>query len=128
MRWWCVCPPRNVLCVLAGQPDIGQLTLMGLVWMCMYFLAGGSLRLLSVLGAGYCPGAYLYATEPHVSSRVDRFITPSSGDTYQVDKAMDAIKSGGIVGVGPGDGASNQFCLTHIRIMCSRLPPKRAAC
>ncbi len=96
-----------VLCcvLLAGQPDIGQLTLMGLVWMCMYFLAGGSLRLLSVLGVlGIVAGAYLYATQPHVTSRVDRFITPSSGDTYQVDKAMDAIKSGGIVGVGPGDG------------------------
>ena len=78
--------------LLAGQPDIGQLTLMGLVWMCMYFLAGGSLRLLSLLGVlGIVTGAYLYATEPHVSSRVDRFITPSSGDTYQVDKAMDAI-------------------------------------
>ncbi|GIR09846.1 MAG: hypothetical protein CM15mP21_1080 [Hyphomicrobiales bacterium] len=62
--------------LLAGQPDIGQLTLMGLVWMCMYFLAGGSLRLLSVLGVlGIATGAYLYATEPHVSSRVDRFIT-----------------------------------------------------
>ena len=96
-----------VMCclLLAGQPDIGQLTLMGLVWMCMYFLAGGSLRLLFVLGVlGIVTGAYLYATKPHVSSRVDRFITPSSGDTYQVDKAMDAIKSGGIVGVGPGDG------------------------
>lgn len=96
-----------VLCcvLLAGQPDIGQLTLMGLVWMCMYFLAGGSLRLLSVLGVlGIVAGGYLYATQPHVTSRVDRFITPSSGDTYQVDKAMDAIKSGGIVGVGPGDG------------------------
>ena len=96
-----------VMCclLLAGQPDIGQLTLMGLVWMCMYFLAGGSLRLLSVLSVlGIVMGAYLYATKPHVSSRVDRFITPSSGDTYQVDKAMDAIKSGGIVGVGPGDG------------------------
>ena len=96
-----------VMCcvLLAGQPDVGQLTLMGLVWMCMYFLAGGSLRLLSVLGVlGIATGAYLYATEPHVSSRVDRFITPSSGDTYQVDKAMDAIKSGGIAGVGLGDG------------------------
>ena len=84
---------------------------------------------LSVLGVlGIATGAYLYATEPHVSSRVDRFITPSSGDTYQVDKAMDAIKSGGIVGSGRATGASNQFCLTRIPIMCLRLPPKRAVC
>ena len=103
MRWWCFCSPRMCCVLLAGQPDIGQLTLMGLVWMCMYFLAGGSLRLLSVLGVlGIATGAYLYATEPHVSSRVDRFITLSSGDTYQVDKAMDAIKSGGIVGCRAG--------------------------
>ena len=91
--------------LLAQQPDVGQLTLLGLVWMCMYFLAGGSLRLLSVLAMlGIVVGGYLYTTQPHVSSRVDRFISPASGDTFQVDKAMDAIKSGGIVCVGPGDG------------------------
>lgn len=91
--------------LLALQPDIGQLTLLSLVWCCLYFLAGGSMRWLSMLAvAGVAAAMVLYASMPHVASRVDRFLDPSSGDTYQVDRAMDAIKSGGFAGVGPGDG------------------------
>ena len=99
-----------VCVILAMQPDIGQMTLLALVWMCMYFLAGGSMRLLAMLTmAAVLVGLYLYETKPHVASRIDRFIDPSSGDTYQVDRAMDAIKSGGIVGVGVGDGRIKSF-------------------
>ncbi len=99
-----------VCVILAMQPDIGQMTLLALVWMCVYFLAGGSMRLLAMLTmAAVLVGLYLYETKPHVASRIDRFIDPSSGDTYQVDRAMDAIKSGGIVGVGVGDGRIKSF-------------------
>ena len=94
-----------VVALLSRQPDIGQATLIILVWMCMYFLSGGPLKVLAALGLlGVMVGSYFYATLPHVASRVDRFLTPSSGDTYQVDKAMDAIRYGGLVGVGVGDG------------------------
>ena len=91
--------------LLSLQPDIGQMTLLCLVWCCLYFLAGGALGRLSLLvligGAMAC---IFYVTMPHVASRIDRFFDPASGDTYQVDRAMDAIKSGGLVGVGPGNG------------------------
>lgn len=40
----------------------------------------------------------------HVKSRVDRFLDPSSGDTYQIDKAMEAFRDGGLFGRGPGEG------------------------
>jgi cell division protein FtsW len=45
-----------------------------------------------------------YAFLPHVASRVDRFLDPGAGDTFQVDKAYDAFANGGFVGVGPGEG------------------------
>ena len=91
--------------LLTRQPDIGQATLIILVWMCLYFLSGGPLKVLAMLGVlGVMAGSYFYATMAHVASRVDRFLTPSMGDTYQVDKAMDAIRSGGLIGVGVGDG------------------------
>ena len=95
-----------LVCVLLVlQPDIGQMTLFLLVWLGLFFLAGGSMRLIAGLGAAaLAAGAYLYATMPHVADRVDRFLDPASGDTYQVDKAMDAIRSGGVIGVGLGDG------------------------
>jgi cell division protein FtsW len=39
-----------------------------------------------------------------VQSRVDRFLNPESGDTYQVEKSLAAFKEGGILGAGPGQG------------------------
>ena len=46
--------------------------------------------------------AYLYV--PHVTSRVDRFLDPASGDTYQIDMSLNAFRAGGLIGKGPGDG------------------------
>lgn len=91
---------------LLAQPDIGQVVLLILVWVCLYFLAGGSIKILVGLFALLSMGAfYLYFSFSHVASRIDRFLDPSSGDTYQVDRAMDAITSGGAIGVGLGNGS-----------------------
>lgn len=91
--------------LLAMQPDFGQTILIALVWMCLFFLSGGSMKLIGALASiGLLAGSYVYASYGYFRSRIDRFIDPSTGDTYQVDKAMDAIRAGGITGVGPGDG------------------------
>lgn len=91
--------------LLIFQPDIGQMTLLMLVWVGVYYIAGASLFLLIFLGALGLIGAYgVYLFVPHVTSRVDRFLDPSSGDTYQVDRAMEAIRSAGLTGAGPGNG------------------------
>ena len=39
-----------------------------------------------------------------MTSRVDRFLNPDSGDTYQIDTALDAFHTGGFFGRGPGEG------------------------
>ena len=91
--------------LLALQPDFGQTILLALVWMCLFYLAGGSMKLIAAMTAiGLSAGAYVYTAYPYFRSRIERFLDPSTGDTYQVDKAMDAIRSGGVTGVGPGDG------------------------
>jgi cell division protein FtsW len=91
--------------LLALQPDFGQTILICLVWMCLYYLSGGSLKLIAGLaGALIMAGSYVYASYGYFRSRIERFLDPSTGDTFQVDKAMDAIRSGGVTGVGPGDG------------------------
>ena len=91
--------------LLAMQPDFGQTILIALVWMCLFFLSGGSMKLIAGLaGIGLVAGTYVYSSYGYFRSRIDRFLDPTSGDTYQVDKAMDAIRTGGITGVGPGDG------------------------
>lgn len=94
-----------VLSLLVLQPDFGmsvvtsaifgvQLFLAGLPWAIVLGLLG--LAAVGVLGA--------YFGLEHVRSRVDRFLDPSSGDSYQVDKALQAFKEGGVMGAGPGQG------------------------
>ncbi len=103
--WLSVVLLLSTCVLLALQPDFGQTILICLVWMCLYFLSGGSMKLIGVMaGIGLVAGTYVYSTYGYFQSRIDRFLDPSTGDTYQVDKAMDAIRAGGVTGVGPGDG------------------------
>lgn len=94
-----------VVAVLAVQPDFGQLMLVTLVFGAMFFMAGLSWGWIGSLAAIALAGAVTaYSMMPHVASRVDRFLDPESGDTYQIDRALDAVNAGGLFGRGPGDG------------------------
>ena len=91
--------------VLIRQPDIGQTALTLIVFGAVFFLAGlpviwvGGMAILGLLGLKL---AYMFL--PHVTSRIDRFLNPASGDTFQVDTARDAFLTGGLWGRGPGEG------------------------
>jgi len=50
-----------------------------------------------------------YFALPHVASRIDRFLDPQSGDSYQVDRSMDAFMNGGLWGRGPGEGTVKEY-------------------
>ena len=39
-----------------------------------------------------------------MTSRIDRFLDPASGDTYQTDRSLDSFLQGGWFGRGPGEG------------------------
>ncbi|MCY4031417.1 MAG: putative peptidoglycan glycosyltransferase FtsW [Hyphomicrobiales bacterium] len=97
--------PLAVLPLLALQPDIGQAALIFSAWCVLLFLDGIPilfvLLLIVVAGVGAF-GAYIIF--PHVSTRVDRFFNPGSGETYQADRALEAFQSGGLFGRGPGEG------------------------
>jgi cell division protein FtsW len=45
-----------------------------------------------------------YFTVPHVARRIKRFLDPSSGDTYNIDVALESFTRGGWFGRGPGEG------------------------
>ena len=45
-----------------------------------------------------------YATVPHVARRIRRFLDPSSGDTFQIDNAVESFLRGGWFGRGAGEG------------------------
>jgi len=94
-----------LLCLLLLQPDIGMSFVLSCIWGVQVFLSGLPLLLIAVLvaaGAAGIFGAYLFF--PHVTSRIDRFLDPAIGDTYQVRKSLDAFSHGGLFGAGPGHG------------------------
>ena len=95
--------------IIAGmlilQPDVGMAFIISAAWFCQFLLAGLSLQwgvLFAALGIAAMIVAYL--TLPHVASRVDRFLDPSAGDNYQVERSLEAFMSGGLFGRGPGEG------------------------
>ncbi|MCK7613547.1 putative lipid II flippase FtsW [Roseibium sediminicola] len=91
--------------LLIAQPDFGQTMLLGLVWAGLFFLNGISWLIIMALGLIGIAGLFAaYAFLPHVTNRVDRFLDPASGDTYQVDTARDSFLAGGWFGRGPGEG------------------------
>lgn len=94
-----------LLTLLMLQPDFGQAVVLTAIWAVQFFLAGLPIVIVIALGVLAVIGlASAYLFFPHVQSRIDRFLDPASGDTYQVDRAMEAFTSGGILGVGPGNG------------------------
>lgn len=91
------------LCLIK-QPDYGQTALFTAVWLVQAFLAG--MGMTTMLGIGFLAIAGLgvaYLFVPHVTARIDKFLT-GGGDTYQIDRALDCFKSGGLFGAGPGEG------------------------
>lgn len=98
------------LLVLVGglillQPDFGMAVSLGLAWFVQLFLAGMPLAFIFVaasLAIGLMAAGYILL--PHVTSRIDRFLDPTSGDTYQVDTSLRAFENGGLFGRGPGEG------------------------
>ncbi|TNE58566.1 MAG: cell division protein FtsW [Alphaproteobacteria bacterium] len=108
-RWpaFILCGALFAVCagMLVMQPDFGQTFLLATAFSVLLFL-GGLPRVLIGVGA-FLSGAgsiIAYQTVPHVKSRIDRFINPDSGDTYQVDRALDAFQYGGAFGRGLGEG------------------------
>jgi cell division protein FtsW len=106
--------PGNLICMvlfllivamLIKQPDIGMAAVVAAVWFAQFFMAG--LRVYWVVvcafvGAAGLVGAYTYL--PHVKVRVDHFLDPSAGDSYQVNRSIEAFANGGLWGRGPGEG------------------------
>jgi len=95
---------------LVRQPDFGQTMLIALVWGALFFMAG--MRVVWVLGLGGAAAAGLaaaYFTVPYVMRRIQRFLDPASGDSFQIDTALDAFRHGGWFGRGPGEGTVKRY-------------------
>ncbi len=94
-----------VAALLVAQPDLGQTILVAGTWGAMFFMAGMPWFWIILLGSAAIGGAVMaYSFFPHVTGRIDRFIT-GEGDNFQVDMGREAIVNGGWFGRGPGEGS-----------------------
>ena len=91
--------------LLVLEPDFGQTMLLLMVWGALFFIAGmRMIWVFGLMGAGAVGLFGAYMMVPHVAGRIKRFMDPASGDTFQVDTAMEAFTHGGWFGQGPGEG------------------------
>lgn len=100
------CVYLALIILLIQQPDFGQSFLLTLCFAAVFFFAGLSLGwMLFMMGVSSLGALGAYFALPHVRDRVARFMDPGGADTYQTDKALEAISQGGFLGRGPGEGA-----------------------
>ncbi len=96
--------------LLVLQPDYGQTVLITAVWGVMLFLTGISWRWIGGLVAcGVAGMVFAYLTVSHVAERINRFLDRDSGDTFQVDTALQSFAGGGVLGAGPGEGVTKRI-------------------
>ena len=98
-----------VCLLLMMQPDIGQTLLIFLTWSVLVFISGVSLPIIigvisfSLLSLAYM--VFFITKFAYIKSRILSFFNPIDGThTFQPNKAIDAISSGGFFGKGIGEG------------------------
>ena len=98
-----------IVIFLINQPDVGQTLLLASTWITMIFVSGFNMFVLSILSLIFlCTIALLVFFFPgkfgYIFLRIKTFIDPQAGDNFQSQKALDAIKEGGLTGQGMGEG------------------------
>jgi cell division protein FtsW len=94
-----------VVVLLLAQPNVGMALMVAALFGVQLFLAGLPWLMvfgLAAIGIASVWQAYLFF--PHVAERIDRFIDPTSGDHYQVGRALEAVRGAAWFGSGPGEG------------------------
>ena len=98
-----------IIIILINQPDLGQTLLLASVWITMVFVSGFDMVILLILGLAFLSIITLlifFSPEKfgYVFLRIKTFMDPKAGDNFQSQKALDAIKQGGLTGQGMGEG------------------------
>lgn len=92
--------------LLAGQPDIGTLSMVVLITIAMYFLAGAEIKhFLSLMAVVTVILFFLVQFVPYRFDRLLAFVNPAAdpqGISYHVNQARLGIGRGGLFGVGFG--------------------------
>ena len=99
----------SVILLLINQPDFGQSVLIVSTWLSLIFISGIKVMYLVLIGIFVLSLSILiFFLFPekfgYIIYRLLTFLDPSSGDNFQNEKALEAIKLGGLKGQGMGEG------------------------
>ena len=104
-RTWSFFLMVTIVVMLAMQPDFGQAALILFGWSVMYFVSGAPMVLIGgILLAIYPLAQFAYNNSEHFARRIDGFLDRSLDPTTQIGYATNAIREGGLFGVGVGEG------------------------
>ncbi|HIU11010.1 MAG TPA: putative lipid II flippase FtsW [Candidatus Avidehalobacter gallistercoris] len=105
----------GISCIIVAINDLGTGIVMGGTAMLLLIIGGMKLRyLFGLFGAGLAGVAFMVALRPYRLKRLTSFLDPWAdyyGNGYQVVQSLLAIGSGGLMGVGLGEGGAKWFYL-----------------
>ncbi len=98
-----------ILALLLNQPDVGQSILLITTWISIIFISGIKISyIFLIFGLMIFSLISLLTIFPekfgYIANRINTFFDPTKGDSFQTDKALAAIKQGGLKGQGMGEG------------------------
>ncbi len=95
----------SVASILVLQPDISQFFLLSAIYFGSVLMSGFSIIILTVIVVfGILSFVMIYLLNFNVQNRINSFLFPNEYDVSQTEISLQAIKQGGIIGVGPGNG------------------------
>ncbi len=99
----------SIILLLINQPDFGQSILLVGTWIFIVFISGVNLiYIFGFLSFSLISFALILFMLPqkfgYIINRLNSFFDPTTGDNFQSQKALDAIKQGGLMGQGMGEG------------------------
>ena len=98
-----------IIILLLNQPDVGQSILLITTWVSIVFISGIKISYIFLLFVSLiiC-SIFLLLIFPekfgYIIQRLNTFFDPTKGNNFQTDKALAAIKQGGLKGQGMGEG------------------------
>ena len=98
-----------IIILLLNQPDVGQSILLITTWLSIVFISGVKIGYIFLIVSILliCSTIILLIFPErfgYIIHRFDTFFDPTKGDNFQTDKALAAIKQGGLKGQGMGEG------------------------
>ena len=95
--------------LLIGQPDLGQTILLTVTWISLIFMSGVNIIFLIIFFISIIISFFIllyFAADKfgYIINRLSSFVDPGKTENFQSQKAIEAIRQGGLKGHGMGEG------------------------